>query len=102
MIRDYWRRIPSFFKSFYFLSSFFFIIWMAFVDSNDLFLQFSLSRKKNDLEEAKNYYEDKIIEVKNLKESLLNNPHQLEKLAREKYHMKKENEDIYIVVKNNK
>lgn len=92
-------KIPPFFKSFYVLSTLFFVVWLAFVDSNDLFLQSQLSSKKAELEEARQFYQDKILEVKNDQAALNNNPDLLEKMAREKYLMKKSNEDLYIVVK---
>lgn len=92
-------RIPPFFKSFYVLSTLFFIVWLSFVDSNDLFLQGELSSKKAELEDARRFYQDKILEVKNDQAALNNNPDLLEKMAREKYLMKKPNEDLYIVVK---
>ena len=92
-------RIPSFFKNFYFLSTLFFVVWLSFIDSNDLFLQAQLSSKKADLEESRRFYQDKILEVKNDQAALNSNPDLLEKLAREKYLMKKDNEDLYIIVK---
>lgn len=92
-------RIPSFFKNFYFLSTLFFVVWLALIDSNDLFLQTQLSGKKAELEEARQFYQDKILQVKNDQAALNNNPDLLEKMAREKYLMKKENEDLFIVVK---
>lgn len=91
-------RIPPILKNFYLLSTFFFIVWLAFVDSNDLFMQAELSGKKSELEEARQFYQDKILEVKNDQAALNNNPDLLEKLAREKYLMKKPNEDLYVVV----
>lgn len=93
------ERIPPIFKNFYVLSTLFFVVWLAFVDSNDLFLQTQLSSKKADLEEQRQFYQDKILEVKNDQAALSNNPDLLEKLAREKYLMKKPNEDLFIVVK---
>lgn len=92
-------RIPSFFKNFYFLSFSFFLVWLAFVDSNDLFMQARLTSKKSQLIERKHFYQEEIMKVKNDKAALESNPELLEKLAREKYLMKKENEDLYIVVK---
>ncbi len=92
------NKIPPFFKGFYFLFTLFFVIWMVFVDSNDLSLQLSLFNKKKSLIESKRFYEEKILEVKNDKEALESNLELLEKLAREKYLMKKENEDLFIVV----
>jgi len=92
-------RIPPFLRNFYFLSIVFFLVWLAFFDSNDLFLQASLSGKKRDLSDLKEFYQDEILELKNDKAALESNPELLEKLAREKYLMKKENEDLYIIVK---
>ncbi len=92
-------RIPPFFKNFYFLSTLFFVLWLAFVDSNDLFLQAQLSTKKAELKEAKQFYQDKILQVKNDQAALNNNPDLLEKMAREKYLMKRPNEDLFIVVR---
>ncbi len=91
-------RLPTFTKSFYFLSLAFFLLWLAFFDSNDLFLQNELRSKQTELIKAKKFYEEKILEVKNDREALLNNSELLEKIAREKYLMKKENEDLYIIV----
>lgn len=93
------NKVPPFIKNFYFLSFLFFITWLAFIDSNDLFMQASLSRKHHDLSIAKKFYEEKILNVKNEKAALDSNPELLEKLAREKYLMKKDNEDLYIIVK---
>lgn len=92
------NKIPPVFKSFYFLAAMFFLVWMLFFDSNDLITQIRLSSKLAELEEEKEFYENEIVEVKNDREALLNDRELLEKLAREKYLMKKENEDVFIVV----
>lgn len=91
------QKVPAIFKNFYFLSSIFFLVWMLFFDSNDIITHLKLSDKQEELESAKEFYESKIVEVKNDREALLNNEELLEKLAREKYLMKKESEDIYII-----
>ena len=62
------------------------------------FFKENLTSKQRELHEVKKFYEDKIMEVKNDREALINNPMLLEKIAREKYLMKKENEDLYIIV----
>ena len=97
-MKQLFQRIPPVFKNFYFISGLLFLIWMLFFDSNDLITQMKLSSKQKELENAKTFYEDKIVEVKNDREALLNDEKLLEKLAREKYLMKKESEDLYIVV----
>jgi cell division protein FtsB len=57
-----------------------------------------LSNTQQELEDSREFYEDKILEVQNDREALLTDDEQLEKLAREKYLMKKDSEDVYIVV----
>lgn len=97
-MKQFFQKVPKIFKNFYFLSVLFFLVWMLFFDSNDLITQIRLSNKQAELEEEKEFYENKIVEVKNDREALLNNDELLEKLAREKYLMKKESEDLYIIV----
>ncbi len=91
-------KLPAFTKNFYFISLVIFLVWMFFFDSNDLVTQFQLNRKLNELENEKAYFEEKILEVKKDREELLSNKELLEKFARENYYMKKQTEDLYIIV----
>ncbi|HEY8400489.1 MAG TPA: septum formation initiator family protein [Cytophagaceae bacterium] len=89
-------KLPKFVKSFYFIFAVLFFIWMVFFDSNDLRNQFRMNRKLKDLYNEKAYYQEKIEEVLQEREALLNNPEKLEKFARENYLMKKKTEDVFI------
>lgn len=91
------KRLPKFTRNFYFVFTFFFLIWMLFFDSNDLIEQFRLRKKLKSLEEQKEFYMKKIEEVKKEREELFGNSESLEKYAREKYFMKRRGEDIYII-----
>jgi cell division protein FtsB len=71
---------------------------MLVLDSNNLIARFQLSSKLNSLENEKEYYQEKIEEVEKDHNELFGDRESLEKFAREKYLMKKEKEDIYIVV----
>jgi cell division protein FtsB len=81
-----------------------FLIWMLFFDENSYLVHRKFTKEINNLENTITFYESKISEdkatIKKLQDSL-----QLERFAREKYLMKKENEDIYIIefdtIKNN-
>lgn len=92
------RKLPKFTRNFYFLVSLFFLVWMLFFDSNDIFSQYKLRKKLKTLEAEKEYYEAKVGEVKLDREELFSNEELLEKFAREKYLMKKPEEDIFIIV----
>jgi cell division protein DivIC len=95
------NRLPKAFKNFYVLTAFFFFIWMAALDSNNLFTRYELSSKLGSLENEKEYYEEKIKEVEKDRDELFGDRESLEKFAREKYLMKKESEDIFIVEEKN-
>jgi cell division protein FtsB len=73
-----------------------FIIWMLFFDDNSYLVHRKFNNEIDDLESTISFYENKIAKdketIKKLQDSL-----ELERFAREKYLMKKENEDIYII-----
>ena len=74
----------------------FFIVWMLFLDNYSYFDHRFLNDQINELEDNKTYYQE---EIKKDQEQIkqLKNPEQIEKYAREKYFMKKDSEDIYII-----
>lgn len=86
------------FRNFYFVAVVIFLLWMLLLDSNNLIARFQLSSKLNSLENEKEYYQEKIMEVEEDRNELFGDRESLEKFAREKYLMKRESEDIYIVV----
>ena len=91
------KRLPPFLRNFYSLGIIFFIIWMLVFDSNDWISRYRMGAKLRDLESEKEYYLEKIEEVKKDRNELMGTNELLEKYAREKYLMKKESEDIFIV-----
>lgn len=73
-------------------------VWMLFIDDFNVFHRLSLNKKINNLEQQKEYYKNEIESDSTLIKTLKNNPDSMERYAREKYLMKKENEDIFLVV----
>ena len=91
-------RIPKFFRSFYFIFTSLFLVWMLFFDSNDFITQYQMNRSLRNLEEEKEHYLLKMEEVQQDRKELMSDPELLEKFAREKYLMKRPNEDVFIIV----
>lgn len=91
------KKVPPAFKNFYVLGILFFVVWMLFFDSNDWISRYRMGAKLRELESEKEYYEEKIKEVEKDRNELMGNKELLEKYAREKYLMKKENEDIFVI-----
>lgn len=74
----------------------FFCTWMIFLDNYSYFDHRILDQQIEDLEDNAAYYKEEIKkDQENIKQ--LKNPEQIEKYAREKYYMKKDSEDIYII-----
>ena len=74
----------------------FFIVWMLFLDNYSYFDHRVLNNQIEELEDNAEYYKEEITKDKeHIKQ--LKNPMQIEKYAREKYFMKKDSEDIYII-----
>lgn len=92
------NRVPKVFRNFYMIAGLIFLTWMLFLDSNDFMSRYKLSAKLRALENEKEYYQEKIKEVEKDREELFGDRESLEKFAREKYLMKKENEDVFIIV----
>lgn len=92
------NRIPPIAKNFYLIVGSLFLVWMLFFDTNDLISQYQMTSQLNKLENEKEFFVEKIEEVKKDQKELRTNKDLLEKFAREKYYMKKASEDVYILV----
>lgn len=88
--------IPPIFRNKYVLTFIGFAVWMLFVDRNDLLTQIGRYRKLSELKNSNAYYNQKIEAAKTELETRKNDPAAYERLAREKYYMKKDNEDIFL------
>jgi cell division protein FtsB len=96
------KRVVSFFKSKYVLTIVGLTVWVVFFDKNDWVTQRELRQEVKKLEEERNYFASAIAsDLKEIKE-LGSNPKTLEKFAREKYLMKRDNEDIFKIVEEKK
>jgi cell division protein DivIC len=80
----------------YVLVSLIFLVWMLFLDNYSYLDHRLLNKEVSELEDNKTYYKDE-IKKDNSQIKKLKNPAEIEKYAREKYFMKKDSEDIYII-----
>lgn len=76
----------------------FIIVWMLIFDSNNIIDLIKIRRSINDLEDKKAYYINEIDTLRKEEKALFSNIKNLEKFAREKYLMKKDNEDIFVII----
>jgi len=93
------EKILPWLKNWYVITIIVFIVWMTFFDRNDFISQYSYKQELNKLKVDKQYFIDQVEENKKSLYELMSNPVNLEKFAREKYHMKKDDEDVFLIIR---
>lgn len=97
---DFYARLPAFIKNKYFVSITLFLVWMLFIDDYNMVFQWQKSRELAAIKEKKEYYEKEIQQVNQDRKDLFSSKANLEKYAREKYLMKRDDEDIFVIEEN--
>lgn len=85
-------------KNKYFIASVLFLAWIIFFDENSFVSHAENKRRLNELNQQKEYYQERIKADKQKLEDLNAGINELEKFAREQFFMSKPDEDIFIVV----
>jgi cell division protein DivIC len=97
-IKSAYSKVPSFLKTKYALVIYLFLIWMTFFDYYNVFTRFQIYGELKEARNKKAYYKKEIQKVKTDLKELFTDEESLEKFAREKYYMKKENEDVILIM----
>jgi cell division protein DivIC len=74
-------------------------IWMVFFDQNRLSNHLRLHRSLSNLQKQKAFYETEIKRNQAISELLTNDTAFIEQYGREKYLLKKDNEVLYLIVR---
>jgi len=99
MIKKFVDKIPSFLKNKYLLTGVAFLVLMIFIDRNNLISQYKMRRELSGLRNELQFYKDQARMDSMELNRLLGDSLELEKLGREKYLMKRDSEDVYIIVR---
>ncbi|HMK02637.1 MAG TPA: septum formation initiator family protein [Ferruginibacter sp.] len=90
-------HIPTWLKNKYLLAGGFFVVWMFFFDPKDIPSGFERGSRLNELQSSERHLDELITDSHKELDLLKNNAQSIEKYAREKYMMKKDNEDLFII-----
>ncbi|SFT00619.1 Cell division protein FtsB [Mucilaginibacter polytrichastri] len=93
------QRLLDLLRNKYFLVTVAFVVWMIFFDKNDIYSQYQYHQQVTKLQQESEFYQKETAKVSKDLDELTSDKAKLEKFAREKYLMKKDNEDIFVVVK---
>ncbi|MBD1366844.1 septum formation initiator family protein [Mucilaginibacter sp. ZT4R22] len=96
------KRFINLIKNKFFLVTVIFVVWMIFFDKNDLFSQYQYKQQLSKLEQERDFYKAETAKVNKDLDELTSDKAKLEKFAREKYLMKKENEDVFVIEREKK
>lgn len=91
------HKFRHLFANKYLITGIAFAVWMMFFDRNDIPLQISRIRELHQLQQNEKAMTLQINNTQKELKLLKTSPATLEKYAREKYLMKKDNEDLFIV-----
>jgi len=92
------KKLPPFLKNKYSVAFLVFFIWLMFFDRNRIINQVKLMSTLNGLKAQTEYYQQQIEKDTKALLVLESDKDELERFAREKYLMKRDNEDIYLVI----
>ena len=92
------ERLLAAIRNKYIISTVAFVVWMLFFDRHDVATQYSYYSQLKALKTEKVFYTTEIEHVTKTIENLNTNPKELQRLARERYKMKKENEDVFVII----
>ena len=95
---DLWRQAFEWFSNRYVLTTAVGLVWVTFISEIDLVYLAKSQLELNRLESQVAHYELEIEATRNQLVDLTSNPERLERFAREKYFMKRDNEDLFRIV----
>ncbi len=91
-------KIPSIFRNLFFLTGVSYVVWMLFLDDNNMISQYRLRNELKGMNEKMVYYQDEAQKAETEYNSLMNDNDYAIRFARKKYWMKKSNEDVFVVL----
>jgi cell division protein FtsB len=91
-------RVPPVLRNRYLITTVVFVVWLIFFDNNNLVERYRDIADLKQLKRDREYFTNRIEEDTRKLNELKTSNENLEKFAREEYLMKKDNEEIFIVV----
>lgn len=92
------HQVWKYLKNKYLITALAVAVWVFCFDENDAFSQWDMYKRCEKLKQDKAYYSNEIEYCKRMTQSLKTNPFALERLARERYHMKRDGEVLFVMV----
>lgn len=97
-LKQLWTRILPYLRNKFLLTIVLVSVWLTFFDRNNIIERVGMARDVYQLKKDCRYYQERILTDSARLVELHSSPEMLEKYAREQYLMKKDNEEIFVIV----
>ena len=96
-IKNLYQKLPAPLRNKYLITFVVFLVWIFFIDTFDIITQIRMNNEFKQLKEQQEFYKAEIEKDSTKVYNLNNNPEEQVRFARERFLMKKDNEDVFIV-----
>ena len=96
-IKDLFQKLPAPLRNKYLITFIVFLVWIFFIDKFDIITQIKINKEFKQLKQQQEFYKEEIEKDSTKIYNLNNNLEEQERFARERFLMKKENEDLFII-----
>ena len=96
-IKDLYQKLPAPLRNKYLITFIVFLVWIFFIDKFDIITQIKMNKEFKQLKQQQEFYKEEIEKDSTKIYNLNNNLEEQERFARERFLMKKENEDLFII-----
>ena len=96
-LQKIYQKIPAPLRNKYLITFVIFLIWIFFIDTFDILTQIKMNKELKQLKKQEEFYKSEIEKDSTTIHNLNNIPEEQERFARERFLMKKDNEDVFIV-----
>lgn len=97
MFQKYYEKLPNWMRNKYILAFIVFFVYVAVLSNYNLLRQYKLKSEQSKLEQVNRDLQTKIGDLRKIDEDLKQNPLSIERIAREKYGMKREGETVFFI-----
>tara|TARA_B100000959_G_C14770961_1_gene537470 strand:+ start:256 stop:576 length:321 start_codon:yes stop_codon:yes gene_type:complete len=96
-LQEIYQKIPTLLRNKYLITFIIFLFWIFFIDTFDILTQIKMNKELKQLKKQEEFYKAEIEKDSTTIHNLNNIPEEQERFARERFLMKKDNEDVFIV-----
>ncbi len=97
-LKQYWENIPVWLRNRYVITLVSFAFILLFFNKNNIFRLAKRQSTLHQVEQQIEKYNEELIDLKEQQKAFNDDQEALERFAREEYRMKKDDEDVFVII----